>query len=83
MIPKVRSPGHNEISERVKSPQFKLDIKMNHIIDTIQQIERIIKVELEPNIWLRDEKACLIRMKAHIFELKYLVTNSIADEILR
>jgi len=46
---------------------------MNHIIEIIDSIDRLISIDLQPNIHLRDERACLMRMKANLAELKYLV----------
>jgi hypothetical protein len=53
---------------------------MNHTIETIESIDRLITIDLQPNIRLRDERACLMRMKANLAELKYLVCESIATE---
>jgi hypothetical protein len=52
---------------------------MNHLIDTLESLERIIDIDLTPSIHLRDEKACLMRVKANIQELKFLIKNSLGE----
>jgi hypothetical protein len=49
---------------------------MNHTIEIIESIERLISIDLQPNIRLREEKACLMRMKANLAELKFLVLDT-------
>jgi len=51
---------------------------MNYTIETIESIERIIDIDLKPSIHLRDEKACLMRIKSNLAELKYLHSETIA-----
>ena len=47
-------------------------------------IERIIDADLKPSINLRDEKACLMRIKANLAELKFLISETKAiNEDLR
>lgn len=53
---------------------------MNYKLRTIQIIERIIDVDLKPNIHLMDEKACLVRIKANLAELKFLLSETKATE---
>jgi hypothetical protein len=50
------------------------------IIDIIESIERLIDIELKPSIHARDERACLIRMKANAAELKFLVAETMAHD---
>lgn len=47
-----------------------------HTLAIIDQIDRLIKLELKPSIHLRDEKACLIRIEANLAELKFLSTET-------
>jgi len=49
---------------------------MNYQLKTIEMIERIINADLEPSIHLRDEKACLMRIKANLAELKFLLSET-------
>ena len=51
-----------------------------YIIDTIETIDRLIDLELKPSIHARDERACLIRMKANAAELKFLVCETMAHD---
>ena len=53
---------------------------MNYQLKTIEMIERIINADLEPSIHLRDEKACLMRIKANLAELKFLLSETQATE---
>jgi hypothetical protein len=48
------------------------------IIDIIESIERLIDIELKPSIHARDERACMMRMKANAAELKFLVAETMA-----
>ena len=52
---------------------------MNHILDTIESLERIIDIDLRPSIFKRDEQACFMRMKANLAELKFLVNESLRE----
>jgi len=43
-------------------------------------IERIINADLEPSIHLREEKACLVRIKANLAELKFILSETQTTE---
>lgn len=51
-----------------------------YTIHLIENIEHLINIELQPQIRLREERACLMRMKANLAELKFLVADSMASD---
>ena len=51
-----------------------------YTIDIIETIEGLITLELKPSIHARDEQACLMRMKANLAELKFLITETMATD---
>ena len=52
----------------------------DHILQTIETIENILRLELKPSIHKRDEQVCFMRMQANLAELKFLITESILEE---
>jgi len=68
-----------QAGERPASLNYR-GLKMNYQLKTIEMIERIIDVDLKPNIHLMDEKACLVRIKANLAELKFLLSKTQATE---